>query len=1563
MSLSPLFPHYGPLGSGPYHVSLAIPGAPSAISKSLGLTTPTGVLLPNVDYLTKFSEGDLGISDSFIKDMIFKNMNNSIASKNEAIFKQFAKQSKIDVSDISKFKKGNKFVMPRNLIKIPEENELTGFKALEKTTLQSIFETQKPYMEIVKTATETIAKAEDIIARVMPFFGNPLTTKSKVPTKNKGGGGGPKAIGYKKAEALKKELNGLQALIKKGMNVTNNTGSTSSNPNNVGFTQSTTNSNTSGFTSTHWQVLSTVYSTGIYNPKLDYDYKYIDLPADEPTPSVPLDDIDLSNGDPFENFKPKSLIFGIYNSKGEAIDPEEYLKTIGMDGNNKTEIETPFKRADWLLRSPKWKITNGYEWPSFAEPNYVWKNSFGSTKVSDKKPNGYSLVKYRAGQKDILTGQTAIVGNPVIQSFKKIEETAHRNEFSDIIDIGLSSDNSITSEFKKQVNTDVMNKIDLNSQLQISYLYSHSKISVYKKVNNKDAFPELMRKSYKPYEIFSAEAAKDPVLSAAAIAKGKKPGMIWVEPDSDYDMKIIRIDPISTIEYVESQDGPETETSITKFVKNRVRFEMSNSATFSFSISKNGLTADVLENVQEFTFENWNFENPKLVNTNFFNVTMWTKEPPKRFTDGKNHYSFRVDRPSFSIDSFLKGLGVTQSTPALTQQWQSIPTYDTYSITKSGGDWYFSTSTGTILKSGINKLGDGTMIFTENSIVKRWYHLYETKLTGPAVGFNLPAFGIARIMTYNYDTNKFDVTDKTIPLYRLKIDQKYSSSKIIDPSQVTNNKLTTQELFTKDPLWYGHGSSIDPQTLGIIKRYALTDLDTESYYIVEGVLRKENPFEDDELGNRVKRGGGGGKSWYRIGDAIGACRVFVNLLSSIFSKLIPKIIKLLSLLQNPFNFFIDIISEKMGKNVDFLTKESLSTFADAVKLRDKIKSQVGGMDNIKKQIDDIRLTAKNKADFTIAQADPTKSEELSGAKETAQRIQQKAENTAIKLENTLNKKKDLVNKLKDKFKKSILANYVHVDDNLDFIFPPGGAATVPLSLFGKDLTFGASLEMNNIPKKPPIKLIFPSGLGGIFKNVQFLMSKSKPKSATPVIQPTIADIIKQQTNDIKSPVKSTISTGDKNLPYNTFINSNVSDNVQVKFADGTTKTIPSSSLQDFVDTNKNKYDFIYVTEYIDGILREVDALIESGTPEDLAIAKEKLDAAKTKNLINVSSNDPLNKVSNSAIDDKIKELDDKNSNLVKNTQPLLKTLLGLITFPTKIIADIIKWLMDFFMSLTNPMTLASKMKEFLSFQWILQFFTPTGILALFGLKFQPLVLIPYAAAAMAATGKYGSSVSNMVKSAGSAASSTVSSGTSTISGATEKASSTVSGKVGSATSAVSNMKKTAVPNSVIPDAVTGIADMSKYINLGFIPPLPTYSASQYKNLLKGAQPFRLLTIFQMMEKFINGFIDFIWSLFGIEALIPAPHINMSSMYKSNESLKPEDVKKVVDGALPQGNTTPKVSDGLNTPTNNSTQLNPVIQKFVYEVKLPDGTTKSFLNRDELDIFVQSNSDVNFDFTF
>ena len=62
MSLSPLYPYYGPLGSGNYNVSLAFFGPLSEASKSIGLNSSTGLVLPNTDYIQKFAEGDLGIS-------------------------------------------------------------------------------------------------------------------------------------------------------------------------------------------------------------------------------------------------------------------------------------------------------------------------------------------------------------------------------------------------------------------------------------------------------------------------------------------------------------------------------------------------------------------------------------------------------------------------------------------------------------------------------------------------------------------------------------------------------------------------------------------------------------------------------------------------------------------------------------------------------------------------------------------------------------------------------------------------------------------------------------------------------------------------------------------------------------------------------------------------------------------------------------------------------------------------------------------------------------------------------------------------------------------------------------------------------------------------------------------------------------------------------------------------------------------------------------------------------------------------------------------------------------
>jgi len=1484
MSLSPLYPYYGPLGSGNYNVSLAFFGPLSEASKSIGLNSSTGLVLPNTDYIQKFAEGDLGISDSFIKNMLFKNMNSPLASKNEEIFKQFAKQNKIDVSDISKFKKGNKFVIPKDQIKIPDEFSMTGFKAFEKTTLQSIFETQKPFMEIVGVAIGSVAKAEDVIARVMPFFGDPLTVKSRKPKGNSGSGKArPKAIGYKGAAETKEKLQKLNSIqastVKKD---TSKIGGTSSNPNNVTLNITNQNVNTSGFTSQNWKVISTVYSTGTFEPNVDYTYTYINLPADEPLPEV--DPVQIEDTDPYDNYKPKSMIFGIYNSKGEPVDPSEYLKTIGLKGNDRTEEVTPFKRADWILRSPKWKLPQGViEWPNFGTPNYVWEAQlFGryTTRVSKKKPGpDFSIKKYKRGEKNILTGNPAIPKDPVIQSFDAIESESHKKYYNDLIDIGLNG-TDLSKEEKVQTNKDINERLDIKPQIELSFLYGHSRASIYKKVNNKIPFPEEMKKSYKPYQIFVPEAAKDESLVKLANQRGEKAGMIWVDPEADYDMKVIRIDPVTSIEYLDAVGAPEVRTSIRKFVKNRTKFSFSNSATFSLSISKNGADTQTFENIGDYTFENWNYENNTIKNTNTFNISVWSDLAPAKFT--RNYYQWTVDRPPKKIFG-IDGTSTSQTQPP-----------DIYSITKRNGVWYYSSTANNYIRNGINFLGDTkAAVYSEDGIIKRWYYIYDERFRGPNTGINLPPFGIERNIIINYEKDTIDFKDKTIPIWGLKIDDRFSNSKIIDPTQVTNNFLTTSDLFIKED-WYGHGAPDDPQTLGIIKRYALTDLDEESYYIVEGVLKVDNEFETDDNGKRLNngRGKGGGGGWYRLPHAIGAIGVFIRLLIDIGVKLLPKISKLMTLFQNPAKFVTDIMSEKLSKNFEFLTPDAISTFQKAGQLKSQISGQFSGIEDINKKIDSIRVDASRTAGKILGESSNKSYLEFTQAQKMATDVQKKAEENVKSLQQVVDKKKELANKLTNFYKNSILANYAYLDEsNLSTIFTLDGAATIPLNVLGKKLNFGMAMNMADVPNKPPLKLIFPD-TKGIFKNVRYLMDNAKP-TAKNTNQP-FNTVKTQEITSLKTPVQSQLSALDKQPPFkNQTINPNEDvDKVQIKFEDGSVTYIPKDSVQTFVLTNQNKYNFIYVTEELNTTLADVDVLLQSGTQEDLDKASEKLDEAK-KNFPN-----------DSVIDDKKKELSEKNNDLAKNIQPLLKTILGITTFPIKVVADIIKWMFDFFKSLTNPMTLASKMKEFLSFQWILKFFTPTGILDIFGVKFNPLTLIPYAAIAASAKGKF-------------------------------------------------NVGKPPV------------ADLSKYISLNMIPKLPNYTPDQYKDLLKGVQPLRLLVIFQMLQKFINGVINFIWSLFGIEALIKAPLIKI--VPEDTTSMSPEDIKKVLDGIEPKGATS---SNGNNIPnpitgsnTNSVDTLNPAVQGFMYEVKLPDGTTKSFLNRDDLDMFIEQNKDLNYEFTF
>lgn len=1466
--LSSQYPYYGPLGRGNYNVSLAFFGPTSEISKSIGLESSTGLALPNTDFIQKFAQGDLGISDSFIKEMLAKNINNPISQKNPDVLKQFISLNNIDI-DIEKYKVGNKINVPSSAIKVPESMQMTGFKAFEKTALQSIFETQKPFIEIVKIAIGSAAKSEDIIARVMPLLGNPLKTKSRKPIGNSGASNRPKAIGYKKAEQLKKNIDKLSSIEAetKLKGVKSIQESIISNNNSIAID--------SGFTSnSYWKILSTVYSNGNFDPKLDYTYSYINLEADE---NINIsNDFELEQEIEYDKYKPKSLIFGIYDSKGRPLNPNEYLTTTGLIGNNIIEIPTPFRKASWIFKSPKWKLPEGmHEWPIFNSANYVWERKvFGniSTKISKNSPgSGYSIKKYRSGDKNILTNEPAIVGTDVISSFDNTEIESYRRYYNDLIRLSLN-DSDLNSEEREQAFKEVNEILDINPQLEAVYAYSHTKASIYNRVAGKKAYPDALKRSYKPFEIFVPESQKDDKLNRLAIETNKRPGYIWIDPEADYDLKVVRIDPKTVVEYRNVLD---TQLNIGKvyFVKNRVKFAFSNNKEFNISISKNGADDKIITNTKEYIFENWNYDNGKIVNNNIYNISVWTNDAPKKYD--KENYKWingfenketlvsniektitekilkweETDIKWSDIDMIWNNVQKTEFVESVTKY--NEPKKKWITLTKNNDKWYYDSD----IKNGIITLQDGTTIHVENSIVKKWYYIYNTNFKGPNTNYNLPAFGTERKFTINYENENIDINDKSISLFKLRVENS-NSSVLIDPEQVTNDFLTSPDIFIKDPQFYGTGSDDDPQTLGIINRYALTDMDKESYYIVEGILKTENEFETDDDGNRKNSGRGkGGGGWYRITHALGASGQFSKLLTDIITKLIPKIVKLLKLLRNPSTFISDIMAEILGKNFEFLSRDAISAFQKSISIKEQITGQMSGIDTIMEQINTTRLQNTILSKKILNDAKGKSNIEFLQAEKMSLDIMKRGEENIAEMEKVLNKKKSLSKKLTKFYKSSILSNYAYVDEtSLDTISPLDGSAIIPLSLFGTDLSFGIASNMSATPKKLPITLVFKNNKTK-FNNVQFLIDNSKPRLKN-IYQP-LNQIKNSELLDLNNPIVYQVSQLDKKPPQ---INTYFTENVDIKFEDGTSTSISNKLLDKFVKDNSNKYNFIYVTEILNKELSDINILLDNGTQQDLDIAKEKLD--------NLKKNYPNDAI----IDDKFKELNNKNKDLSKNTQPLLKALLGFVTFPLKIITDIIQWMLNFFKSITNPMKLASKMKEFLSFKWISQFLTPKGILEIFGLKFEP--------------------------------------------------------------------------NNV------GVPDLSQFLDVNFITTLPTYAKEQLKDLAQ--QPLRLLTVLKLMQKIINAVIDFIWSLFGIEALIKSPHIKIVPT-----DIDLENSKNAMNSIKNYYNTNINNND---TNTNNmATESIESKQIEVYEVELPDGTIKSYFSKDELDNFIKDNSNLNFDF--
>lgn len=481
--------------------------------------------------------------------------------------------------------------------------------------------------------------------------------------------------------------------------------------------------------------------------------------------------------------------------------------------------------------------------------------------------------------------------------------------------------------------------------------------------------------------------------------------------------------------------------------------------------------------------------------------------------------------------------------------------------------------------------------------------------------------------------------------------------------------------------------------------------------------------------------------------------------------------------------------------------------------------------------------------------------------------------------------------MKDIFKNSPLSNHVFINKKGDYKFVLDGLAMLPFELFGKQIPFGMEMNFDDI-KSTPIKLITKFNLPTAkVKNLQAFLKPSLKSFKGPGSDGLAAGLNLSDLKSIKDdPIYSKSKNGINN-PNNFEI-------IDIKYSTGT-----------FI--NGIDYNYIYITQDTEKVLSTANDIVN--TPDE---AVSLIDAQKSLEELNDElKKDPTNK----AIKDMLGKLKNKIRGLNDTSQPLLKMLLGFVTLPIKIVAGIIDWLMGFFKSLTNPLTLPAKIAELLSFSWLTKLFTPIGILDLAGIKFKPELLVTWL---------------GLVKSPNIKPPN-------------------ISPKIPDGVN-LPELKyyKDASPKGrfLIPDDYE-IADLNQVLSMPFMPKLPTYTARQFRE--NPTRPIKLVfPMFCLFEEIINGIIDFIWSTLGVEALIPPPHIKLC----------PDTVNPDINDAVKLSNELKKDS---NEPIQSNSGPNDISPDagFLYDVTLDDGTVVKGLKYDELQKYIKDHEDIGYDFKF
>lgn len=1625
-----------------HHVSLSLPPSDSKICKDIGLTASANFLIPTMDYIIQCAtKGDLGIADNIKKTKSVQNLNKCT---NPDTLKFLANSLGVSLAgDPEKYRKNGKYSIPDSEISLSVPGEDVGLKMIEKTAIKAILDQYKPWIEIAKIMIQHLAQVEDVIARIVA-----LSIQSEKPKGNGGSGDTrPKALGYKGAVEMKQGVGRMNSLDSKmkirkdkkkkkdDMKLNGGGGNTDLNTSNASGSTNPDGSNRYEYT-----IVSTVYSTGVFKEGVDYIYEYIDLEDDS---LGELDDnlegggIDMEDNDPYRGLRPKSMIFGIYDSKGNVFSPTSPIRSFEIDQNGSVKessladldvgIEAgtqKIQKADWLLRTGRWFG----DFPRFGVNGsfvYVYKQ-FGSIyngyNTLPKDNGGYTIGGYKQQfyqDKDRNWGDDATDSNgqtnPPVLFFDNSEKDTYRDLFSDIIDskfnktppgevittgpypvmTGLSSSDRVG--YKAKIMSMLDTQVHLENMSQNGFLPSlrgnilSSNGSGIFEINNR---LEVKQTNSVPL-IGSYKARKLNI-------NGKD---IWIDPETDYDMKVIQIDHSSKIKFKDDslQGSPEVEAEILRFVKTSIDIEMYNTSTaFDIDVIRRTSpspqtpwepyvvfqtsTPGRYENLTQFTMDNWNYKDPD------------------------SNLSTPNEKLFLGMEIMLR---VSSKIPTKFWSTKSVHTWsdDTnYILGKIGENWK------------IGKYTDET----ETDTVKNWSYsdITEIPFNDPIVS-KIKVRDIAEEKESSYDVDKdtivswfFNGTWSGVPpstWYKSPLNNSgntfmtYQTSEgdipdvIGDPGNEYINILTTYDVTA---IRYPKDDSNN-------KTFGLTGSNLQRYKIAisrETTTRKflSIPFEQDDS-NFSNKGLPIG-SRYSLPD--GSYAYFNSNTYEInkweylfFNSTDPQtnLTKVPILVGKKFNWVIDYNLIGDNNTQPALTATPVTIPPNQIRLKEN-NNPFGRLLDPRKITNDHlaednpigdrysngqygspssgnpqrieRLFRYMKSEFDTETyfivegilsdtnsnplaGGPNGNSSGSGAGGGSGYYGKPQSLGAIKvfismLTDVFSKLIPSIKTLIELFKDPTSFLVEIIKDKLkdvSLIFSTdffsdlkkleGITDPIKKKEFGMDSSLGEYVYVN--PITGDHRVLFD---GAAIKKLGPLFGATltfgiEVKKAVPKLIFKI-DLASLVSNSLDSILNGTAK--DKNLSA---LSSNQSDST-INKSNGSSSNPPVESILD-----GESVTITYSTGvFIEGIKYQYIYLTEyvSNLVKDADVLAESGDPDQMNLALSKYDAALQEDPNNQLIQDRLNNLMNKIPNFM---QAIMDLLLAMVSGPLVLIANVVQFIMDFFQNM-NFGTLPEDVVKFVSFSWLIKkdtfnwtgleggFFSPSAIFEIFGLDTIPIPGMGNPSWDTAAA-LFATYTAGAIPDAPNMKKPV-------IPGMPVRNGSIDLNKAISFSFAPF-MKRPSIENSPFP---VGVQSLSKDHILTMFKKLPSIKYDEFK--LVGIPPLIELVaqFICFIESIINAIIDLFWSILGLEVLIPPPHINLCKKFSAN-NMKPRDIMDLLNGNykdnLASGDTTDTDGDGKPD------------YDFIYEIKTSDGKDIRELNKEDLQTWLDQNSGYDFEFLF